>query len=122
MILTSDVPAGTNPDSDISPGRDTKDRIYLLNVEEAYRYFGSDSERQCFGTPYCYMLGAEKGDGGACYWWLRSPGIEVSTVSVVLGSGTVFTNGFSSGHIPNPAVRPVMRIALSTGREIRVTD
>ena len=64
------------------------------------------------------MLGAEKGDSGACCWWLRSPGIGLSTVSVVLGGGAVFTNGFSSGHIPNLAIRPVMRIALSTDRGI----
>ena len=116
MILTSDVPAGTNPDSSVSPGSDTKDKVFLLSIEEAYRYFDSDSARKCFGTPYCDMLGPEKGSDGACCWWLRSPGVAFSSVSVVTGTGKVFTNGYSSGHIPNPAVRPVMRIDLNAGR------
>ena len=116
MILISDVPAATNPDSDVNPGRSTKDKVFILGIEEAYRYFDSDSARQCFGTSYCYMLGAEKTGDGACYWWLRSPGVEFSSVSVVLGSGAVFTNGFSSGHIPNLAVRPVMRISSGSAR------
>ena len=116
MILTSEVPAGTNPDSDVSPGSDTKDKVFLLSIEEAYRYFDSNSARKCFGTPYCDMLGPEKGSDGACTWWLRSPGMGFSSVAVVTGDGIVFTNGYSSGHIPNPAVRPVMRIDLSAGR------
>ena len=116
MILTSDVPAGTNPDSSVSPGSDTKDNMFLLSIEEASRYFDSDSARKCFGTPYCNTLGPEKGSDGACTWWLRSPGVEFSSVSVVTANGIVFTNGYSSGHIPNPAVRPVMRIDLSTGQ------
>ncbi len=112
MILTSEVPAGTNPDAKVSPGRDTKDKVFILSIEEAYRYFDSDRARQCFATAYCSALGAEKGDDGGCYWWLRSPGIETSTVTVVLWNGAVFTNGFSCGHVPNLAIRPVMRIDL----------
>ena len=112
MIFTSEVPAGTNPDSQISPGRDTKDKVFILSIEEAYRYFDSDRARQCFATAFCSALGAEKGDDGGCYWWLRSPGIETSTVTVVLWNGAVFTNGFSCGHVPNLAIRPVMRVDL----------
>jgi len=60
--------------------------------------------------------GPDKDSDGACCWWLRSPGVAFSSVTVITGIGAVFTNGYSSGHIPNPAVRPVMRIDLSTGR------
>ena len=112
MILLTDVKADPNPDSRVHPGRNTKDYVFLLSVPEAARYFASDSDRQCFGTAYCYALGAEKGDGGACWWWLRTPGIETSTVSVVIARGAIFTNGFSCGHVPNLAVRPAMWIDL----------
>ena len=112
MILLTDVKADPNPDSRVHPGRNTKDHVFLLSVPEAAQYFASDSERQCFGTAYCHALGAEKGDGGACWWWLRTPGIETSTVSVVIARGAIFTNGFSCGHVPNLAVRPAMWIDL----------
>lgn len=115
-ILTSEVPAGKNPESSVRPGKDTKDRIFLLSMEEAYRYFDSDSARRCFGTPYSYAVGAETDGDGACYWWLRSPGIEPSSVTLVTRSGVVFPNGFSCGHLPYPGIRPVMRIDLGTDR------
>lgn len=112
-ILSSKVTADRNPDSKVKPGRDTNDQIFLLSMQEAYRYFDSDQARQCFGTEFCYASGAEKGQGGACLWWLRTPGIETSTVSVVLDDGSVFPNGFSSGHLPNLAIRPAMWIDLN---------
>ena len=111
-ILLTDVAAEKNPDGDVRPGPDTKDRVFLLSIGEARRYFDSDGARQCFGTTYCDSLGADRGENGACRWWLRSTGVEPSSTAVVTETGRVFTNGFSTGHVPNPAVRPAMWIEL----------
>ena len=45
-------------------GNDTNDKIFLLSIEEANRYFSSDSERI-----------AKVANGTASWWWLRSPGL-----------------------------------------------
>ena len=75
-------------------GRDTDDKIFLLSIEEADRYFGNsgdyqgerpkkyyykndkcvaDSEGDCFSNVHDNARVAEY-KGEACWWWLRSPG------------------------------------------------
>ena len=112
LILTTEVAAGRSPVSDVHPGRDTKDHIFLLSIDEATRYFDSDSARQCRATESCSTKKMEKDDDGFCYWWLRSPGIQDSCPVVVIARGSIFTNGFSCGHKPEIAVRPAMWIEL----------
>ena len=112
LIVPTVVTADPNPDFATDPGKDTKDGVFLLSVAEANRYFASDKARKCFGTELVYRLGAEKGPDGACWWWLRTPGIDFYTLAVVTANGAVFTNGFSSGHEPNLTVRPAMWIDL----------
>ena len=105
------VTADENPDYDTTPGRDTTDHIFVLSVNEAKRYFDSDSARQCRASAYCYAQGAEKGDGGACWWWLRTPGINFYSDAVVTARGAVYSAGFCNDN-PAPAVRPAMWIDL----------
>lgn len=111
LILASEVKAYKNPEADVNPGRDTKDRVFLLSAVEARLYFDSDAARQCFPTAACRAQ-TEDGKDGAIRWWLRTSGVEESSVSVVSESGAVFPVGFSCGHEPYPAVRPAMWIDL----------
>ena len=112
LILTTEVAASRNPVSDVDPGRDTKDEVFLLSIDEADRYFDSDGARQCRATASCSTKQMETGDDGSCYWWLRSPGMQPSSPAVVVARGSIFTNGFSCGHKPEIAVRPAMWITL----------
>ncbi len=75
LIISSTITADRNPDYGTSPGKNTIDKIFLLSITEANKYFNSDSARQCQGTAYCYAQGAYKAFNGACWWWLRSPGV-----------------------------------------------
>ena len=110
-ILTSEVPAGKNPESSVRPGKDTKDRIFLLSMEEAYRYFDSDSARQCLGTEYCYAQGVSKDDDGYCWWLLRTPGYESRLAAFITSYGSVSNRGDGVNH-ERSAIRPVMWINL----------
>ena len=80
IIQTKEVPADRNPDHSTDPGNATKDKIFLLSINEAYEYFASDEARMCIPTAYAIANGALtsdefKVDGAAtCWWWLRSPG------------------------------------------------
>ncbi len=113
LILVSEVKADKNPRADVDPGRDTKDRIFILSASEAARYFASDSARRCPGSAYC-LARSEETEDGACRWWLRTSGVENdSSVSVVTAKGEIFLVGFSCGHEPNPAVRPAMWVTIN---------
>ena len=58
MIPTVTVITDKNPDHDTNPGRDAQDRVFLLSIQEAEKYFASEEERKCKPSPYAEMLGA----------------------------------------------------------------
>jgi len=90
-------------------GKDTRDRIFLLSLEEADRYFGGggdylDERRKDFdfdGGIYSenhsggyfsndYDGGRQaKYKGEPAFWWLRSPGIHNGSAAFVLPNGGV---------------------------------
>ena len=77
MISSVKVSADKNPDYDTDAGNDTEDKVFLLSIEEANRYFKYDSERQCVSTEYAKANGAytyEIDGASNCFWWLRSQG------------------------------------------------
>lgn len=97
-----------------NPGNNTKDRVFLLSIAEAQKYFGSDSARQCQGTAYCFAQGAYKVGDGYCLWWLRSPGSSGCTAYVYNG-GSINEYGYpvDNGTIAI-AVRPALWINLGS--------
>lgn len=97
-----------------NPGNNTKDRVFLLSIAEAQKYFGSDSARQCQGTAYCFAQGAYKVGDGYCLWWLRSPGSSGCTAYVYNG-GSINEYGYpvDNGTIAI-AVRPALWIDLGS--------
>ena len=94
-ILSVTVPAEQNPDYDTAPGKDTEDMVFLLSIQEATLYFGSDAERQCAPTWLaeingCYANGIYDFN---CSWWLRSPGSMAHSAAYVRSDGSVYTSG-----------------------------
>nr|MCR5042187.1 DUF6273 domain-containing protein [Clostridia bacterium] len=73
MIVSSTV-TNSSYKWNIPSGNNTTDKVFLLSKTEVYNYFSSDSARQCQGTAFCYVQGANKASDGNCWWWLRSPG------------------------------------------------
>lgn len=112
MIASSTVTADKNPSYSTSPGNNTTDKVFLLSITEVYKYFSSESARQCQGTAYCYAQGAYKASNGNCWWWLRSPGYDSSSAAFVSYDGSVGSTGrvsYGSG-----AVRPALWINLGS--------
>ena len=114
-ILQSDVSADKNPGYSTNPGNATKDKVFLLSVVEANKYFQSDDARKCAPTDYAIQQGAYTSDSykvegrKACWWWLRSPGFSSSLAAIVLTGGSVDGNSVSNSHY---AVRPCVRVRL----------
>lgn len=112
-IISSTVSADYNPKYDTPPGNNTTDKVFLLSITEANKYFSSDSARQCQGTAYCYAQGADESSNGNCWWWLRSPGYSSDTAADVREVGYVSKEG-EAVHIDRDAVRPALWINLGS--------
>ena len=116
-ILKSDVSADKNPSYSTNPGNATKDSVFLLSIVEAKKYFASDKARMCAGTDYAIEQGAYiwrdyTVDGRkACWWWLRSPGINSDDAAFVVDDGSIYGRGFLVDD-SREAVRPCVRVRL----------
>lgn len=112
MIVSATVAADRNPLRKTSPGNQTTDKVFLLSIPEANKYFDSNRARECRGTEYCYAQGAYRANNGNCLWWLRTPGDIPSTTVFVLYDGSVYDFGYFTYAGFNGAVRPALWIDL----------
>lgn len=118
-IQPSVVSADKNPSCDTSPGNDTNDKILIISITEAEKYFSSETARYCSPTAYAKERGAytdnwiKKNEGKeVCWWWLRSPGSSSHYAAFVAGGAV---NDF--GWLVNSdraAVRPALWINTET--------
>jgi hypothetical protein len=128
------LPNIDNPWYGASGGSDTNDRIFLLSIDEAVKYFGDSgqlSNRPSRDTRYIddeYNEARTAGstvdlaytafDGGAniieagtaASWWLRSPGYSNSLAVMVIGDGRIAISGTGIGN--DFGVRPALWINL----------
>ncbi len=80
IVKKTKVSAEKNPYYSTDPGNATTDKVFLLSINEANKYFGSDEDRKCIPTEYAKANGAytnssyTKNGVPTCGWWLRSPG------------------------------------------------
>ena len=106
-IQSTTVTADRNLTYNISPGNDTTDKVFLLSITEAEKYFSSSVERKCKGTAYCL---ANREYNLDFYWFLRSPGSAYNLAAIVNSVGSVDRRGAYVGTAF--AVRPAMWINL----------
>lgn len=117
-IATVKVSAAKNPKYSTYPGSAVNDKVYLLGLAEAEKYFATDELRKCIPTDHAKRQGAGSGKGEmtangepVCRWWLRSPGFYPFFSAMVYGDGAVSTHGDPVNTAGN-AVRPVLQIIL----------
>ena len=83
LIQSVTITEDDDQSSSTSPDTDINDKVFLLSISEADKYFdvtafppifirNTKLELWCKGTAYCLAQGA-KNDRGICWWWLRSP-------------------------------------------------
>ena len=110
MIPTVTVSADKNPWHSTDPGNATQDKVFLLSVTEADKYFETDSERKCKLTAYAEAQGADTMNGWSYGWWLRSPGSNQAFAALVGDEGDNDLYSFVDGDCF--AVRPAIWIDL----------
>lgn len=110
------VSAHTNPESNFDPGNDTQDKVFLLSILEANKYFASEDELVCRPTTYANSY-SEYVSLSLDNWWLRSPGHNQYTIAYVSNSFGIQGDGCSlkCGNVEGymqPCVRPAMWIEI----------
>ena len=131
MIPTTIVKGDANSDSGYIDNYETEDKVFLLSIEEANKYFKNDDteegredghsvERAAKPTAYAKNHGADpyewkesdpvekKKFNGTCRWWLRTVGHNDLYAAEVGWYGEIDYDG-SRNESPRP-VRPAMYI------------
>ena len=111
MIVLSDVENVDNPNG-TDGGSSTKDRVYLLSIDEASWYLPTDDMRRSEATAYAVKNGVSVHAFDNCGWWLRSPGTYASEAADVTSTGAVRSTGLYVSNNCN-GVRPVIRVKKS---------
>ena len=117
LIQDTYVSADANPDCSTDPGNATTDKIFLLSINEAKKYFCSDEDRMCVPTEYAKANGAytsnwyTKNGVPTCVWWVRSPGFFRNYAALVGDDGSVDYGGLYV-HYDHAYVRPAMWVSI----------
>ncbi len=112
VIAQTTVTADKNPKFNTNPGNATTDKVFLLSIEEAKKYFPSHSARWCEATAFADAKGALIVYDNS-WWWLRSPGCRQDYAAGVSTDGSVSHNG-DYVHLNYNAVRPALWIDLES--------
>jgi hypothetical protein len=89
-----------NPHHCIAGGSPTYDKVFLLSIDEAMRYFTGNDDR------------AAEHEGAGGRWWLRSPGAAVFYAVYVCCDGNVDTHGSHVDFGADFGVRPALWLRL----------
>jgi len=101
-IIDTKIINSDNPKYNTAGGNDTIDKIFLLSLDEAERYFADNSARTTLTN-----------EGDESHWWLRSPGCEPTTAAYVEYDGVIsYGYGHWSGVSSVGGVRPAMWLKL----------
>ena len=103
-----------NPDNyfnRVNGGNDTKDRVFLLNIDEAEFYFDDRFKRQALAGKEALGKRAYVAGTGYTAWWLRTPGSDEVHASNVDYYGTAVNIGFLVNYTSN-CIRPAMWIKV----------
>ena len=95
-IIESEIENPDNPKYHTKGGNPTKDKIFLLSIDEATRYFNTDADRAT-GT----------------WWWLRSPGYGEDKAARVSNVGSLHVYGYDVNI--EGGIRPAFKINPESG-------
>ncbi len=96
----------------------TGDYVFLLDAEDADRFFASDNERRCAPTKFASAKGVYEDFGygvngsGSSWWWLRFTAIQSSETPHIGNDGAIYHNGLDVKQ-EFGGIRPAMLITVS---------
>lgn len=101
-----------NPKYGTDGGAETKDKVFLLSIDETKRYFPKDADMKAYATRFAVKQGvyADKYTRGS-YWWLRSPGRDERYAAVVMSTGGILDGGLDLLH-GDVGIRPAVWVKM----------
>jgi curved DNA-binding protein CbpA len=108
FILVTDLTNNNNEEYGTNGGINTQDKIFLLSIDEANKYFISSEDRVSKNTAYAKAQGAFDYTSIG-WWWLRSPGFVDYYAARVLGGGDIRS---CPANTYNNGVRPALWLNL----------
>ena len=108
QILESELDNPANPETGISGGEKTTDKVFILSGEEIARYMNS-SQIKTIATKRSIENGAYLGADQEPYWWVRTPGHTADTCTHTRTGGLVDYSGEKV--TVTTAVRPAVWIS-----------
>ena len=92
-------------------GIDAKDKVFLLSLEEAKKYFPDNAARAAQAAPASREKGLFVFDNGCAWWWLRSSGNNKNYAANVDYGGDVDFYGSDATSVNG--IRPVIWVNVS---------
>lgn len=106
-ILLKTLRNGNNPESGAIGGNPTKDKVYLLSIDEVLMY----SPSRTTPTIFAKTKRPDVTKSGICDWWLRTPGAYGFLAATA--DMTVFPAGYVVV-VDDVTVRPVISVKLES--------
>lgn len=107
-----DVVSEENTENHCLAGNSTRDRIFLLNMQEVNKYLANNEITKCTVTEHAKRNGASTDNEGKGWWWLRTPGYNNYYAANVYYDGTIHINGYGVRYT-NGVVRPAMWLDIT---------
>lgn len=109
-IVDTEVMNTNNPDYHTSSGNNTKDKVFLLSIDEATKYFKDEDSLYAAPSAYAKSKNVYSYHGQAT-WWLRTLGHSKSNASYVSFDGEIISLGSNVAFKRN-GVRPALWLKL----------
>ena len=113
-VCTVNLSNQANPQSGAGAAGDTKDRIFLLSIEEVELFLADEFYDWRGTTPTRYAMdrGSTLASNGNTWWWLRTSGRDLKSFAEVFSYREIDYMGDPAVN-PEQAVRPAVVIDLS---------
>ena len=114
-IAETNISTDNNPWHGTNGGPGTRDRVFLLSIEEVVRYFGDSGSLENGGDVFLRdqhdsKRVARDENGTSTAWWLRSPGERASFTACVDSDGWIDIQG--NGNNGARGVRPAIWVNI----------
>lgn len=114
LIQSTTISADKNPQYSTDPGNATTDKVFLLSINEAEKYFSGEQARKCITTAYVIAIAQSEYDNkvyDVSWWWLRSPGYNPNHAAYFSSAGSINYRGLSASSNIG-CVRPALWISI----------
>ena len=117
-IIESSNSNPNNPRYDTAGGEPTKDKVFLLSIDESksYGFKGLDeydTAREAKATVYAKAKGLSVSTSDGAWWWLRSPGMNSYHASQISNYGKI---NYAQGDMVEEikGIRPAIKVNASS--------